>query len=55
MRRLGFACMVAMSLSCAALLARAQAPNDALGACRNEVAARYLNIPMAKSVSSRDQ
>ena len=47
MRRLLFACLVAMLLSYAALLARAQVPNDALRACRNEVAAHYLDIPIA--------
>ena len=47
MRRLLFVCPVAMLLPHAALLAQPQAPNDALRACRNEVAARYLNIPMA--------
>ncbi|HEX8896027.1 MAG TPA: hypothetical protein VF783_22090, partial [Terriglobales bacterium] len=47
MRRLLFLCPVAMLLSHAALLAQPQATNDALRACRNEVAARYLNIPMA--------
>jgi hypothetical protein len=31
----------------AALLARAQTPNDGLRACKNEVGGRYINIPMA--------
>ena len=47
MRRLRFACPIAILLSYAALPAWAQVPNDALRVCRNEVAARYLNIPMA--------
>jgi len=47
MRRLLFAYAVAVLFSYAALLARAQVPNDALRVCRNEVAAHYLNIPMA--------
>ena len=56
MRRLLLACPVAMLFSFAALLARAQAPIDALRACRNEVAARYLNIPMANiSVQPGDE
>ena len=47
MRRSLFACLVALLLSYGALLAQAQAPNDALRVCRNEVGARYINIPMA--------
>ena len=47
MKRLLFACMVAMLFSYGALVVQAQAPNDALRACKNEVGARYLNIPMA--------
>jgi len=39
--------LVAILSSFAALLARAQVPNDSLRVFRNEVAAHYLNIPMA--------